>query len=174
MSYQPGDLFADKYKWLDGKFVNKISDHQLMAERIESLKAGMLAALCLIIAFFITTLLNSLVLAKNFELLSSLAIDPLTLQSLVSVGIVCFCGLLFGVTYRYIIRSDKNLQLKAGGVLAFGLVRGLTQVEVGLSYSRNVLPFVVLGAESILWFGLAAFFLDTAMQLGWIKPFQSN
>ncbi|NEQ19495.1 MAG: hypothetical protein F6K28_07390, partial [Microcoleus sp. SIO2G3] len=93
---------------------------------------------------------------------------------LVSAGIVSFCGLLFGVTYRYIIRADKNPQLKAGGVLAFGLVRGLTQVEVGFSDSKSVLPFVVLGVESILWFGLAAFFLDTAMQLGWIKPFQSK
>ncbi len=144
-----------------------------MAERIESLKAGILAAFCLIIAFFLTNLVNNLVLATNFEQLASLATDSLNLQSLVSAGIVSFCGLLFGVTYRYIIRADKNPQLKAGGVLAFGLVRGLTQVEVGLSYSKNVLPFVVLGVESILWFGLAAFFLDTAMQLGWIKPFQA-
>ncbi|BAY45174.1 hypothetical protein SAMD00079811_27760 [Scytonema sp. HK-05] len=145
-----------------------------MAERIESLKAGIIGALCLIIAFFMTTLVNNLVLATNFEQLASLATDSLSLRSLVSVGIVCFCGLLFGVTYRYIIRADKNPQLKAGGVLAFGLVRGLTQVEVGLSDSKSVLPYVVLGVESILWFGLAAFFLDTAMQLGWIKPFQSK
>jgi hypothetical protein len=144
-----------------------------MAERIESLKAGILAAFCLIIAFFLTNLVNNLVLATNFDQLASLATDSLNLQSLVSAGIVSLCGLLFGVTYRYIIRADKNPQLKAGGVLAFGLVRGLTQVEVGLSDSRGVLPFVVLGVESILWFGLAAFFLDTAMQLGWIKPFQA-
>ncbi|KAB8318122.1 hypothetical protein SD81_019145 [Tolypothrix campylonemoides VB511288] len=143
-----------------------------MAERIESLKAGILAGLCLTVAFFLTTLVNNLVLATHFEQLGSLATDSFNLQWLVSVGIVCFCGLLFGVTYRYIIRADKNPQLKAGGVLAFALVRGLTQVEVGLSYSKDVLPFVVLGAESILWFGLAAFFLDTAMQLGWIKPFK--
>lgn len=145
-----------------------------MAERIESLKAGILAGFCLIIAFFLTTLVNHLVLAKYFERFGSLAINSLDLQWLVRTGIVCFSGLLFGVTYRYIIRSDKNPQLKAGGVLAFGLVRGLTQVDVGLSYSRDILPFVVLGVESILWFVLAAFFLDTAIQLGWIKPFQSN
>ncbi len=145
-----------------------------MAERIESLKAGFLAGLCLTVAFFLTTLVNNLVLATNFDQLASLATGSFNLQWLVSAGIVCFCGLLFGVTYRYIIRSDKNPQLKAGGVLAFGLVRGLTQVEVGLSDSKSVLPFVVLGVESILWFALAAFFLDTAMQLGWIKPFQSK
>jgi len=38
-----------------------------MAERIESLKAGILAGFCLIIAFFLTTLVNNLVLATNFE-----------------------------------------------------------------------------------------------------------
>ena len=145
-----------------------------MAERIESLKAGMLAGLCLTIAFFLTTMVNNLVLATKFKQLSSLATDSFNLQWLLSVGIVCFSGLLFGVTYRYIIRADNNPQLKAGGVLAFGLVRGLTLVEVGLSDSRSVLPFVVLGVESILWFGFAAFFLDTAMQLGWIKPFESE
>lgn len=145
-----------------------------MAERVESLKAGMLASLSLMIAFFLTTLVNHLVLAKYFERLGSLAFDSLDLQWLVRIGIVCVCGLLFGVTYRYIIRSDKNPQLKAGGVLAFGLVRCLTQVEVGLSYSRDILPFIVLGVESIFWFVLAAFFLETAMQFGWIKPFESN
>ncbi|ARV57512.1 hypothetical protein BZZ01_01675 [Nostocales cyanobacterium HT-58-2] len=151
--------------------MNKILDHQLMAERFESLKTGALAGLSLAFAFFLTTLLNNLVLAKSFELLSSLAIDSLNLQWLVRLGIVCFSGLLFGVTYRYIIRSDKNPQIKAGGVLAFGLVRGLSQVDVGLSCSGTVVPFVVLAVESVLWFGLAAFFLDTAMKLGWIKPF---
>lgn len=56
-----------------------------------------------------------------------------------SGAIAFFSGLLFGVTYRYLIRSDKNPQLKAGGVLAFGLVRGLTQIELGWnSHSTDV------------------------------------
>jgi hypothetical protein len=89
----------------------------------------------------------------------------------ISGAISCFCGLLFGVTYRYIIRSDNNPQLKAGGVLAFGLVRGLTQVDVGL-YCYSILPFVVLGAESIVWFAMSAIALDTAIKLGWVKTFK--
>ncbi|WP_033366009.1 hypothetical protein [Mastigocladopsis repens] len=143
-----------------------------MAERIESLKAAIIGGLCLMIAFLITTLVNSLVLAKYDEVFSSLRIDTLSLHSFVSAGIAVFCGLLFGVTYRYIIRSDKNFQLKAGGVLAFGLVRGLAQVDVMLCCSSSVLPLVVLAVESILWFGLAAYALDTAIQFGWIKPFK--
>lgn len=153
--------------------MNNISNADLMLERLESLKAGVLAGFCLALAFVIATLVNNLVLAKYFQELSSLHIDMLNWHWLVSGAITCFSGLLFGVTYRYIIREDKNLQLKAGGVLAFGLIRGLAQVDIGFSCAMTVLPFLVLGLESILWFGLAAIALDTAMQLGWLKPFKS-
>ncbi|GJP30638.1 hypothetical protein CLOM_g4173 [Closterium sp. NIES-68] len=41
---------------------------------------------------------------------------------------------LFGVTYRYIVRKDVgNIQLKAGAVGAFGLARGLAQVDTTFS-----------------------------------------
>lgn len=73
----------------------------------------------------------------------------------------------------YIIRSDKNPQLKAGGVLAFGLVRGLTQIEIGWNYDSTILPFLVLAFESVLWFGIAAIALNIAIQLRWVKPFSS-
>ncbi len=82
-------------------------------------------------------------------------------------------GLLFGVTYRYIIRSDQNAQLKAGGVLAFALVRGLTQIELGWNSNSTIWPFLVLAGESLLWFAFAAITLDIAIQLRWVKPFSS-
>jgi hypothetical protein len=145
----------------------------LMAERLESLKAGILASFCITLAFVVTTLVNSLLLEKYFEILSSLRINTLSWRWWVSAGIASFCGLLFGVTYRYIIRSDNNPQLKAGGVFAFGLVRGLTVVDVGLSCGSSVLPLVVFCVESIFWFGFAAIILDTAIQLRWVQPFKS-
>ncbi|WP_407883330.1 hypothetical protein [Scytonema sp. NUACC26] len=153
--------------------MNKVLDPQLMAERIESLKAGFLGCLCLAIAFFITALVNSS-LAKYFNILSTFSLNTVDLRWFISAGIAAFCGLLFGVTYRYIIRSDKNFQLKSGGVLAFGLVRGLTQLDIGLSCGSSVLPLIIMGIESILWFGLAAFAIDTAFRFGWIQTFQSN
>ncbi|MDZ7959281.1 MAG: hypothetical protein RMY34_15595 [Aulosira sp. DedQUE10] len=144
-----------------------------MAERLESLKAGIIGALSLVLAFIITSLVNTLVLAKYFPILASLEIEPLNLHFLLSGIISSFSGLLFGVTYRYIIRIDKNPQLKAGGVFAFGLVRGLTQIEVGWNGNTSALPCLVLALESVLWFAIAAIALDTAMQLGWLKPFAS-
>lgn len=152
--------------------MNQILTRQLMAERIESLKAGILSGFCFTVSFVMITLINSVVLAKYDHALTSLAIDTLSWHFLISGGIAAFCGLLFGVTYRYIVRSDKNFQLKVGGVLAFGLIRGLSQADVMLSYSSSILPSVVMGIENILLFGLAAYALDTAMQLGLIKPFK--
>ncbi|MBW4448877.1 MAG: hypothetical protein KME38_18945 [Spirirestis rafaelensis WJT71-NPBG6] len=150
-----------------------------MAERLESLKAGIFGGLSVCLTFVITTFLNNLLLDKYFPALSILQINIQDWRWWISGAISCFCGLLFGVTYRYIIRSDNNPQLKAGGVLAFGLVRGLTQVDVGL-YCYSILPFVVLGAQSIVWFAISAILfqshfvnaLDTTIKLGWVKTFK--
>lgn len=152
--------------------MNKISDPQLMAERVESLKAGIIGGFSLGLAFVITSLLNTLVLARYFPTLVSLHIDVNWLW-LCRGAIAGFSGLLFGVTYRYIIRTDKNPQLKTGAVMAFALVRGLTQVEMGLN-SSTILPFVVLAGESILWFAIAAIAVDIAILLGWVKSFPSS
>ncbi|RAM52841.1 MAG: hypothetical protein C6Y22_03305 [Hapalosiphonaceae cyanobacterium JJU2] len=150
------------------------TSNNLMAERLESIKAGILAALCLVSAFLITSLINNLVLAKYFPELHSLAVELFNLQFLLSGSIASFSGLLFGVAYRYIIREDQNPHLKAGGVLAFGLVRGLAQIDVGVACTGDVLPFVILTLEGLAWFEFAAIALDAAIQQGWVKAFSSN
>ena len=150
--------------------MNQIFDQQMMAERLESLKAGIIGGLSLGLAYLITSLINTLALAKYFPILVSLHKD-FNGDWLLSGAIAGFSGLLFGATYRYIIRKDHNPHLKSGGVLAFGLVRGLTQIELGWNASSTVLPFVVLASESILWFAIAAIALDQALQFAWVKPF---
>ncbi|MEA5622672.1 hypothetical protein [Nostoc sp. UHCC 0251] len=147
-------------------------DPQLIAERIESLKAGIIGGLSVCFAFAIASLLNTFVLAKYFQVLISLQSD-LNWHLWMSCAVATFSGLLFGVTYRYIIRSDPNPQLKAGGVLAFGLVRGLTQIELGWNSISTIWPFLVLAGESLLWFAFAAIALDITIQLRWVKPFSS-
>ncbi|ADI62825.1 hypothetical protein [Trichormus azollae] len=93
---------------------------------------------------------------------------------MLSAGIAGLSGFLFGVTYRYIIHVDKNPQLKSSAALAFGLVRGLNQIEFGWNLNNTLLPFLILAGESIFWFVLAAFVLDTAILLNWLKPFSSR
>ncbi|MBD2528674.1 hypothetical protein H6G97_03490 [Nostoc flagelliforme FACHB-838] len=143
-----------------------------MAERLESLKAGIVGSFSLFFTFVIAALLNTFVLAKYFQTLASLQ-SHLNWHLWVSGAVATFTGFLFGVTYRYIIRSDQNPQLKAGGVLAFGLVRGLTQIELGWNSHSTIWPFLVLAGESLSWFVFAAIALDIAIQLRWVKPFSS-
>jgi hypothetical protein len=144
-----------------------MKDPQLMTERIESLKAGVIGGFSLGFAYLLTSLANTFVLGQDFELFANLQVT-INWHWLVSWAIAIFSGLLFGVTYRYVIRQDKNPQLKAGGVLAFGLVRGLAQLDAGWSWA-----FVVLALESVLWFVVAAIALDSAIRIGWVKPFAS-
>ncbi|PSB61670.1 hypothetical protein C7B79_21135, partial [Chroococcidiopsis cubana CCALA 043] len=75
---------------------------------------------------------------------------------------------------RYIIREDSNIQLKTGAVMAFGCVRGLTQIEMALQSSQTVLPAIATAGESIVWFALAAIALSLSIRLGWVKAFSSN
>jgi hypothetical protein len=143
-------------------------------ERLESLKAGLIGGLSAGLAFLITTVVNGLLLNQYFSILNINQFQLINLQFLLSAGIAGFSGFLFGVTYRYIIRVDKNPQLKSCAALAFGLVRGLNQIEFGWNVNNTLLPFLILAGESIFWFALVAFVLDTAILLNWLKPFSSK
>ncbi len=120
-----------------------------MAERLESLKAGIIGGFSLFFGFAIASFFNNLLLAKYFKILVSLQTD-LNWHLWMSAAVATFTGFLFGVTYRYIIRSDKNPQLKSGGVLAFSLVRGLTQIELAWKYHTTIWPLLVMATESVL------------------------
>ncbi|MBD2124384.1 hypothetical protein [Trichocoleus sp. FACHB-262] len=145
-----------------------------LAERIESLKAGTLAALSVCVAFAAIALVNSQVLATQFASLASLQIASIETNLLISGAIAILAGFLFGVTYRYVIREDQNPHLKSGVVLAFGLVRGLAQVDVGFNLQGTLWPFGVLAIESICLFAIARLALDFAIQQDWVKRFNSN
>jgi hypothetical protein len=111
-----------------------------------------------------------LVLAEQFEVLASLQIT-IAVNLLVRVAAAWLSGFLFGVTYRYVIREDKNPHLKSGAVLAFGLVRGLAPVEVKPNLTEAFWSLGVLGVESILCFAIARLTLDWAIHRHWVKPF---
>lgn len=134
-------------------------------ERLESLKTGIVGSIASGVAFLLLTLLHA-------QLVSSLPISVTssqTLHLLISGSIALLSGFLFSVTYRYVIRQDKNPQLKSGAIMAFGLIRGLAQAENQLN---NQLPLWQLGipiAESLLLFAIVAFCVDWAIGFGWIK-----
>ncbi len=141
----------------------------LQRERIESLKAGILAAVCLLVAEGMATLFNQMVLVRQLATLASLA-PTTSLSLLAALAIACISGFVFGITYRYVIRSDDNSHLGDGAVLAFGLARGLPQLEAGLNYPTLLWSSAVLGLESLVLFAIARYILDWAIANTWVKP----
>lgn len=149
-----------------------------MVERVESIKAGAIAGFSVILADGIITLGNTVILASELNAQGNIW----DIRHLAIAGAIAgISGFLFGVTYRYIIREDSNPHLKSGAVLAFGLVRGLAQLDAGLSLSagnifsvQSIWPFGVLAIESIALFAVAQIILDWAISRHWLKPFHSN
>ena len=139
------------------------------AERLESIKAGLVGALAACGGFGFLVLVNHWLFILHVAQFAPVSIAAFSI--LTSGAIAALSGFLFGITYRYIIRQDNNPHLNAGAVLAFGLVRGLTQAEGKLDEAIALLSLIILGAESVLLFAGARLALDWALTQGWIKPF---
>jgi hypothetical protein len=136
-----------------------------LVERIESVKAGSLSGIATGMAYGAILGLDRLAFSQHSGVLSSVALE---------IAIAITGGFLFGVTYRYIIRTDRNDHLNSGAVLAFGLVRGLAQVNVrDLEISQIGLNSLTV-AENILLFTIARYTLDYALAARWILPFKSS
>ena len=79
-------------------------------------------------------------------------------------------GFLFGVTYRYIRRDDPNPHLRTGAIAAFGLIRGLAQIDTGFLLNGNLCQMSLLAGESMVMITLATLSLDWAITKHWIEP----
>ncbi len=136
-----------------------------LVDRIESLKSGIAAGSMAAGAESIIQLVQ-----KSLSNGGGAAPYGLDWGYGVDVAIAAFSGFLFGVTCRYATRKDENPHLSSGVVLAFGLVRGLAQID-GQDLNLSILPLVIFAVlESILLFAIAYVGLSTAMRVGWVKP----
>jgi hypothetical protein len=90
---------------------------------------------------------------------------------LLQLAIGAVSGFLFGVTYRYIIRDDRNSHLNDGAVLAFGLIRGLALIEDNFDLAA-LSSLIILVVQSIICFAIARLILDLAIIRKLIKPFK--
>ncbi|WP_373547174.1 hypothetical protein [Chamaesiphon sp.] len=131
-------------------------------ERIESVKAGSLGGIATGISY-------GLMLTIDRFLPHEYSRSFVSLGLVVSISIVS--GFLFGVTYRYIIRTDRNDHLNSGAVLAFGLVRGLAQVNVDEFDLSQVWMDSLIVAKSVVIFAIARYILDRALAKNWVLPF---
>lgn len=142
------------------------------AERIESLKAGLTGAIATIPVLLLMQFITPLLAAPIAETVN-LSEFWLGSAEWLKGAIVLLSGFLFGATYRYVIRQDANPHLRSGAVMAFGLVRGLAQLEVSLNHTAPLLLSIRV-FESVLLFAVAALVLDWAFQQGWIKTFRAG
>ncbi len=158
------------------------------AERVESLKAGILATAAIAVSVVCIGAAHQMLdqFFPSLQITEISWIISFQLASLLKLASLLGSGFLFGVTYRYIVRQDDNPQLKAGAVMAFGLVRGLAQAEVILDETQlaamnfadlftrqEIWQAGVSAIESVILFALAAVVLDQAIDRGWIKPFNA-
>ncbi|MGB3492451.1 MAG: hypothetical protein WBA57_06975 [Elainellaceae cyanobacterium] len=158
-------------------------------ERLESLKAGGFGAAALAIGFLLTSGFNGLMgeaLARSplplIQPLIQTTLSATTIAQLLqpidwmrpewwlSGAIASGSGFLFGVTYRYIVRTDANSHLKTGAVGAFGLVRGLSQLDTGIALQANIWLLLILAGESMLLFAIAQLVLDMGLRLRAFQP----
>ncbi len=142
------------------------------AERLESLKAGMVGAIAAALIFGFMTLLNRW-LAIQFVPLESWHRSQGWAMG-ISGAIAALSGFLFAVTYRYIVRQDANIHLKSGAVAAFGLVRGLAQLDLGVQAEVMPLVLPLLVLESLILFAGIQRVLDWAIARGSITTFPAS
>lgn len=156
------------------------SEHLSVADRIESFKAGFLGAIASVFAFFAIALLHHFL--QNFlpvQLISSFELSsPFIL--LIKLGMIGFSGFLFAVTYRYIVRRDRNSHLKSGAILAFACIRSFGAIDRDLP-TLTLLPLVqlalvsaILLLENVAWLAIVQSLLETAIQHKWIAAFGSD
>lgn len=131
-------------------------------ERIESIKAGSLGGIAAGIVSGLTIAFDLAIFHESSQSLLSLGLE---------LAIAIVSGFLFGVTYRYIIRTDRNDHLNDGAVLAFGLVRGLALVDVSdFALSQVWMDGLIVG-KSVVMFAIARYAIDYALKVNWVLPF---
>ena len=155
------------------------SEHLSVADRLESFKAGFLGAIASVFAFFAIALLHHFL--QNFltgQLISSFELGN-SFILLIKLGMIGFSGFLFAVTYRYIVRRDRNSHLKSGAILAFACIRSFGAIDRDLP-TLTLLPLVqlalaiaILLLENIAWLTIVQSILETAIQHKWIAAFSS-
>lgn len=155
-------------------FPTNLSSTLSWQERWESLKAGIIGAIAAGLLFSLLTLLETKILHTYLPVSLTESGRSWGIPFLISLAIATLAGFLFAVTYRYVIRQDQNFHLGSGAVMAFGLVRGLAQVDVGVQAEFAPLTLVMMVLDSVLLFAGLRLVLDWAIAQGWLKPFSNS
>ncbi|HBC43143.1 MAG TPA: hypothetical protein DCZ88_14970 [Pseudanabaena sp.] len=160
------------------KFISSESKNLSISDRIDSLKAGCLGAIASVFAFFVIALCHHFLQnhLTNVQLISNFELD-IALMLLIKLAMIGFAGFLFAVTYRYIVRRDRNSHLKSGAILAFACIRSVTTIDheltslIQLPLISMALAIIILLVENIVWLAIIQSLIETAIQHKWITTF---
>jgi len=142
----------------------------LAEERVESVKAGVIAAFSGSLAEVpvkASALLASSSIGTGAVKASAFA-NFFTAQWEFNTYALAVQLALFGVVYRCIVRSDDNVMLTQGAVGAFAMCHALSATQVTSMWSTSM--WVQLGtyfSESVIAFGVAA----ATLEFAWSKGF---
>ena len=139
------------------------ASESLAEMRIASIKAGLIGAIAVALAHLAISAIAT-VLPIPF------VIPNAFLSWLINLAVALSCGFFFGITYRYIVRQDKNLHLGSGAVGAFAFVRSLAQIEAYWNDTFTPLLWLLVTGESFLWFAMARYALDWSINREIIEP----
>ncbi|NJN24092.1 MAG: hypothetical protein HC810_06495 [Acaryochloridaceae cyanobacterium RL_2_7] len=138
-----------------------------LTERIASIKAGLIGAIAAGCAAILLDLLNSWIHHQVWG--NSFILAQSAFESALTLAFAVISGFLFGVTYRYILRQDSNPHLRTGAIAAFGLIRGLGQIDAGVLLHGHPAAMALLAGESMMMIAIAASCLDVAIHQKWIQ-----
>lgn len=139
-----------------------------LAERIESVRAGVWGAIALATVEGAEFMIQSAFMERYPQ-----AVFWLPSRPELAIAIALGCGFLFGIAYRYIVRDETNPHLRQGAVWAFSGVRFGALLEAHPEWvwqSEQWLGAIAVGMETVLAFGLASLTLDFALHKTWLKP----
>ena len=138
-----------------------------LTERIASIKAGLLSAIAVGVVASCLAIFNYWMHLQAWG--GSLLSAQSTFEHLLTLAFAVISGFLFGVTYRYIVRDDPNPHLRTGAIAAFGLIRGLAQIDAGVLLNGHPAAMALLAGESMVMMAIAASCLDFALKHQWIQ-----
>jgi len=119
-----------------------------------------------------TAALGGTVAAAPVKAATMIASKALTAQVAFSTYALAAQLMLFGVVYRYVVRTDGNDMVKQGVVGMFAMCRALasTTVTASTSYPDAWLQIGAYFGESALAFAAGAAAIEYAWDKGWVRP----
>ena len=168
-------------------------------ERTMSIKAALLSGALAVVAWGLIAIVNAVTGDWGLDT-QGLSLERLPaywfdVGAWCQIGLTALTGGLFGITYRYVVRSDRYGHLGEGALLAFALTRSFGSIETILGWHQTststlalttleemgqpialyaLLVCFIIVFENLMLFAIARTGLIIALDRNWISPFPNQ